>query len=59
MRLNRSTRRILFWLGVILVLIILFKVLSFLVHLTVSIAGIVVAAILLWILYQAIKAKWL
>ncbi len=56
---SKRNRRLIFWLGVIVLLVSLFKVLTFLVHLSISLVILVIAAILLWSLYQAAKSKWL
>jgi hypothetical protein len=59
MKLSRRVRRWIFWLGVIVVLVILVKVLSFLVNLTLQLIGVLIAAVVLFILYQYIKSRWL
>ncbi len=48
-----------FWLLVIVGLVILFRVLTYLIHLTFTLVLILIAVVLIWILYQAGKNRWL
>ncbi len=56
---SRRFRRQVFWLLVILGLVVLLKLLTYLIHLSISLIIILVAVILIWILFQAGKSKWL
>ncbi len=56
---NRRFRRQIFWLLVIVGVVILLKLLTYLIHLSISLIIILVAVILIWILFQAGKSKWL
>jgi len=56
---SRRSRRLVFWLVAILLLVALFRILAFLIHLSFSLIIIVIAVILIWLLFQAGKSKWL
>jgi hypothetical protein len=58
MKLSPRIRRTLFWVAAILLLVVLIKVLTFLVHLSVQLIILVVFILLVWAIYQAAKNKW-
>ncbi len=56
---SRRVRRQVFWILVIVGLMILIKLLSYLIHLSISLILVLALVIFLWILFEAGRSKWL